>query len=331
MSTQVQSLSVRELLKDPVYRWVLLPPILFLGILYTRLIDLPNLEMRRQLHYAICAGTAESPYRYRVLVPYGCDALIQLFTQWMPYDVAFVAVYGAYNILALTLSFSVLYYWLRWWHPRLYAVLGTLFACATVPVAFWDHYFQPWSLLEPALLTVGLMLVLRRKHGALAALLVVYTLLRETALVLALAYGLTYWHSHERSRETLFWGALYGVLWGAVYISLRLGLANAPHAHSIAELIGLNFSSDNLLKLLGYGFLMFGGFVVYAKWGWREAPETLRRVSCVMLPYIALMAVWAIWKEMRCWVPLYPILLALGLYSVRRLTQSEGAEQTCVG
>jgi hypothetical protein len=36
-------------------------------------VDSPNYELREDLHKQIIQGTAPSPYRYRVLVPFTCN------------------------------------------------------------------------------------------------------------------------------------------------------------------------------------------------------------------------------------------------------------------
>jgi hypothetical protein len=315
----------RQVLHDRLFWWVLLPAAVLSGILYYRLIDLPNLERRIALHQAICAGEAESPYRYRVLVPYVNELAIRQLSNCVRYEIAFLTTYAIYDVFALTIFFSALYCWLQFWHPKGLALLGTLFACATSPVAYWHHYFQPWSLVEPALFTIGLMLITTGRNREMVVLVFIYTLVRETAILLVIAHGL--FHVGLRRSETLssspalFWTALGFGIWAATYLGLRFGLGNAPHVESLAEIAGTNFSSDNLIKFSFYIFLMFGGFLVYAKRGYHAAPEPLQKLSYVVLPYLALMAVWAIWSEVRCFMPLYSLIIPLGLYYIRPLVQ----------
>ncbi|GIV07959.1 MAG: hypothetical protein KatS3mg019_0050 [Fimbriimonadales bacterium] len=246
-------------------------------------------------------------------------------SRWVKYETAFRITYAIYDVFALTLFFSMLYCWLRFWHPRGVALLGALFACATAPIAYRHHYFQPWSLIEAALFTLGLMLIVTRRDREMVALVFISTLVRETAILLVIAHGL--FHVGLRRSESkvgssaLFWTALSFSVWAMTYIGLRFGLGNAPHVESLAEIAGTNFSSENLIMFSFYIFLMFGGFLVYAKRGFRIAPEPLRRLSAVLPFYLALMAVWAIWKEVRCFMPLYSLIIPLGLYYIRPLVQ----------
>ncbi|MDW8106121.1 MAG: hypothetical protein RMK45_01440 [Armatimonadota bacterium] len=252
-------------------------------------------------------------------MPYLCEAIISVLSRWFPRETAFVGTYLVYDVVALVFSFSLLYCWLLRWHPKPLAVLGTLFACAGAPVAYWHHYFQPWSLLELGLFTAGLMSVLARRHEVLAMLVILYTLLRETGVMLVFAYGIMYASEGEERhrREAWVWTAALAALWGVVYFGLRGWLGVAPHAESIARIASLNFSLNNLLKFALYLPLMFGGFLVLAKHGFRQAPPALRRLTYVGVPYLMVMAVWAIWSEVRVFLPLYSLVLPLGLYAVQ--------------
>jgi hypothetical protein len=39
------------------------------------------------------------------------------------------------------------------------ALIGVLFVGGTVPIALRDHWYQPWSLLEPGFFSLALILV----------------------------------------------------------------------------------------------------------------------------------------------------------------------------
>ncbi len=308
-------------LTEIAFLYMILPAALLSGILYYRLIDLPNLEARMALHQQICLGEAESPYRYRILVPYAAEFVIHLITPWISYTDAFRLTYGLYDVISLCLFFGALYYWLRMWHSQPLSLLGTLFACATIPVAYWHHHFQPWSLLEAALFTISLSLIVKNKTLKLAFIMIIYTLLRETSIFLPLIYLLAYKHlwkyNDSSGRAWRLWTAIYFAEWLLIYGGLRLWLGNAPHVESLPELIGVNFSSRNLILTSVYLFIMFGGFLIWAKQGFRHSPFMLKQISYIIFPYLAIMGVWAIWSEVRCFMPLYPILLALGLYRIK--------------
>jgi hypothetical protein len=311
----------RSFLTDPCFLYMVLPAALLSGILYYRLIDMPNLEARMVLHQQICLGEADSPYRYRILVPYAIEIAPYLVSRWVSYKVAFQVAYGLYDIFSLCLFFGALYYWLRLWHSQTLSLLGVLFACATIPVAYWHHYFQPWSLLEAALFTISLSLVVKNKTIQLSFVIIIYTLLRETSIFLPLLYLLAYrqlWRSNENGARTWrIWTAVYFAEWLLIYGGLRLWLGNAPHVETLPRLIGVNFSSRNLLLTAIYLFIMFGGFLVWAKQGFQQSNFILKQISYIILPYLVIMGIWAIWSEVRCFIPLYPIVLALGLYKIR--------------
>jgi hypothetical protein len=309
----------RSILSEWGLWYLILPAALLSGILYYRLIDLPNTERRMILHQQICLGEAESPYRYRILVPYTTELLIQLLSHWLSYTTAFRLVYAFYDIVSLFLFFGALYYWLRLWHSPERSLLGVLFACATAPVAYWHHHFQPWSLLEAALFTIGLIFVVNNQKFYILFILFIYTLLRETSIFLPLAYFVSRYSTPSRRAEDSdwrLWAAIFFGTWFLIYGGLRLYLGHAPHVNSLTELIGINFSSRNLIITPVYVFIMFGGFVALAKRGYAFAPLPLRKVSLVIVPYLVIIGIWAIWSEVRCLMPLYPIVIALGLYGI---------------
>ena len=64
-------------------------------------IENPNEEARLELHEQILAKTADSPYRYRVLVPFLTEGLSRVFNVLLPHAQALKLAYLTYDFLAI--------------------------------------------------------------------------------------------------------------------------------------------------------------------------------------------------------------------------------------
>jgi hypothetical protein len=286
---------------------------------FTR-IDLPHLQARIETHHAIVAATAPSPYRYRVLIPFVGDALTAVLAPATGRVAAFVWAYLAIEAVAFALLMLVLYRYLRSWFGASHALIGVLFVAATLPTALADHYYQPWSLLKPALVAAGLLLARAGRHVALAFLVLVATLNRETALYIPLLYLATridvaaiVRHRRPPRAATLGWFVLYAGIWLGVMLALRAWRGPAPHAHALAEILAVNLRPENTLRLLINLSLFFGFFWFLVLFGLRRADPFLRRAAATVPLYLALVVLWGRWYEVRLLMPLYPVLVPLGL------------------
>ena len=58
---------------------------------------------------------------------------------------------------------------------------------------------------------------------------------------------------------------------------------------------------------------LLGAFWIFALFGLPRAPAFVRRSALVIPAYLAVVAIWGIWWEVRLLMPLYPLLLPLAL------------------
>lgn len=303
---------------DRLARWILLSTALVLAYGYITRIDKPNTHVRMALHEAIVSQDSLAPYRYRVLVPVTTEMLIRPLSALMPRKEAFGGVYGIYEAFAITLMLLSLYAWLRRFYEPALALVGCLFVSATVPMAFKDHYFHPWSLLEPGLLTLGLIAIAKERIGVLLAVTVLASLNRETGIFIPLLWGaMKCWDGGlwDREKMGIFLMLLFasmltlvGVLWIQGY---------APPLHTPASLLLMNISWRNLGRTLINGVLFLGVFWVFVVKGYARSPKDVRRSAWVVPLYLLLIGIWGLWHEVRLLMPLYPILIPLALAFLR--------------
>ena len=289
----------------------------------------PNFEPRLELHSQIIKGTAPSPYRYRILVPVIAEALRGALGIAMPTKAAFLLAYAIYDLIAISSLLVLLFYWLRTWFNSAQALVGVLFVAATMPVALQDHYFQPWSLLEAALFTAALLVIHGRRYLLLSIIVAVAALNRETAILIPIAFlatldvkGLLSSGPARDLRPILLFGGLCAI-WAVGFFGLRELRGPAAGVEPVHDLFARNITRANLLLAFRNGGMFLGGFWVFAALGLRCAPAFIRR-SVLLIPlYVAAISVWGVWYEVRLLMPLYPLLIPLGLsflYLRRRST-----------
>lgn len=85
--------------------------VLFCGYFYR--IHTVDLERRLELHNQIVNASAQSPYCYRVLVPFLCDILTKLFSRLLSPANAFLLSYAMYDFAAIVFLLAVLFIYLR--------------------------------------------------------------------------------------------------------------------------------------------------------------------------------------------------------------------------
>jgi hypothetical protein len=264
-------------------------------------------------HREMMAHINDSPYRYRVLSPY--------LTQMVVFgdsDLAIVRAHGIAHLLGFPIMFLLLYRWLRVWLDIPAAMIGilTVGGLLTLMVRIWGTAL--YSVLEIVFLCIGLLLLHSRGRGwqAAFALLVAFAALnRETAILLPVAYFAL---DFPRLRERSYW--LYGLLlvaiWAVIFGGLRLTLGTAPDALTIAETWAFNAGRGwaGLVALFPHVFFL-PIWVLYLV-NFRRAPVFLRRLSPVIPFYVALVLVFASWREVRLLLPLLVLTLPIALQGI---------------
>jgi hypothetical protein len=269
-------------------------------------VDVPEFANRLTLHNQIISGSAVSPFRYRVIVPYFTEAITRLLSPILAPELAFVVAYAVYSFLALVMMLAALYLYLREWFPVEQSALGLLLVMLSVPFTFPRFgYLQHWTLLELALLTLALYVIHKRRYHWLLPLTLAASLNRETGVFIPLAFA---WLTAFKDRRRA--ALLFGV-WLAVFAGLRLLRGDAPHQVTLAHVLATNL--HDLPVTIGSLALMLGLPSALAVIGYRQAPPFTRRAAWIILPYLATVAAWGIWIEVRLFMPLYPLLVPLAL------------------
>ncbi len=284
---------------------------------YFTKIDLPNYELRFQLHSQIVAGDAPSPYRFRILVPFSIELLKNALDNYMSIKTSFLLSYAVYDLLSIFFLLASLFFWLRTWFNSEQGLIGVLFIAGTMPIALQNHYFQPWSYLEVGFLSVALIAIHKNRYWSLFFLVALASLNRETAIFIPLIFLIININFANLKTTNVyktilkFCGLL--VMWAACFWGVRYYQGSAPHIETIEGLLLRNITKHSLLLTFVNCGMFLGGWWIFAIMGFRNAPRFIKKVSLIAPFYLLIIIVWGVWYEVRLLMPLYPILVPLGL------------------
>jgi len=255
-----------------------------------------------------------------VLVPFICEALINLLSAFFPSANSFLIVYLIYDSAAIMSLLLLLYFWVRIWFRSEQALVGVLFFAGIMPMALQYQYFHPWSYLEVALFSAALIAMRSERYICLIGIVAVAAFNRETALFIPLTFLM--WHTDFR--DSIGWkialnaraGFQFAVLllvWAGIYFGLHYIRGVAPHALSMRELLDINTSPKNLMLSILNGGLFLGVFSLLALLGYKYAPLQIKRLATMIPFYVGMILLWGIWLEMRMFMLIFPVLVPLAL------------------
>ena len=267
----------------------------------------PGRAMALPLHRQVLAGTAPSPYAYRVLAPWTIEAVSRaagaLFG--LPAQNAFLFAEVVWSTLAIWCSLAALGWLLgRWWGP-LGTATGAVLGTFSMNMALRDHYYQPWSLIEPALFALGYWAIRRDRFATLIILVAVGTINRETACFLVLLYVMYWW---PLGRDRAIRAGKLCLSWLAVFLTVRAVVGAKPFVNELWQVLALNVQPAWLAHT-GAAWLMFLGPFWY--FFWRGIPlldGRSRRAMLCLLAFGAVLFIEGYWWETRPWMSFYCVL-----------------------
>lgn len=326
---------------DGAALWITSSAAAVVTLTYHKLVEAPQAAARAELHASIIAGTAGSPYQYRVLVPFVVEAARRLMDFVMSAESALLFAYVLYDFIAIWAFLILLGKLFATWFTGEQSLIGSLLVACLLPVSLRDHYYQPWSLLEATLFTAALLLMCRQREGVesawrnylgLAAVVLVASLNRETAVFIPVAFAAANFapprampREMVSRRKALLLTLGYLALWGVVFLALRWLRGPAEPVETIDSVLGRNLRPTALRNLFVNLGLFLGPLWFLTILGFRKAPIFVRRVAWVIPFYVVAVALWGVWYEVRLLMPLYPILVAFVLsFLYVRGTESPG-------
>ncbi|HYE85014.1 MAG TPA: hypothetical protein VEA16_01575, partial [Vicinamibacterales bacterium] len=271
-----------------------------------------TLIARRDVHRRILDQTASTPDRYRWLSAAIVEVPTRLLATLMPYERAYDRASFVFYLAAIAGMLWSLFAWLRRPFGDEPALVAALLAACTIRIAMRQHDYAPASFLEPTFVALALLAIAHRRYRWLAALIALATFNRETSIFIVLLYVAT----SDRTREDWIRAAGYAAIWASVYGLVRWAGGDADR-YWTPELVWRTNLSQPQLAAFNITLLL-GACWLFAALGWRHASPFVRLAALIVPPYLATVAIWGIWWEVRLLMPLYPILFALALAYLTR-------------
>ncbi len=281
----------------------------------------PLRESRIAAHGQVVTHSGPAPARYRALVPMLLDGPIKIVSIRGPYEKAFERVYVAFHLAALSLLLIALVLQLNMWFPTEQAMAGALMIASLIQLALRqqefdlssippDAVFAPHSLLEPTFVALTCVLAQRGSHVWLTILVMAAALNSEASVILPVLYlavvGIR--------RSSVAMAGRYAAVWLIVTLGLRLVLGGLDGTLAIREVWQENLRH---LPIAAVNVSLFlGPLWIAALFGLRRTPAPARRAAWLVLPYLAAVAMWGYWSDVRLLLGLYPLLAPLVLAAV---------------
>ncbi|HYB94808.1 MAG TPA: hypothetical protein VEC39_07530 [Vicinamibacterales bacterium] len=268
----------------------------------------PEQHRRYEMHDAIVSGTAPSPQRFRILVPWLLHPVIDAAAAYTDREQAFRRVYFAFHFAALTALIGGVYLYSRLWFSRPQSLIGALVVASTLRLVlrmgeYWDFspipdrsWFAPWSLLEPVFVAAALLLLARRQLAAVAGVTIAAAANSEASFLIPL-FACVLPNQDRRDGPVLM------ALWFTVTVLIRAGVGGfqLPSVTVGENLSHLPATAVNLGLFLGAASaLIVAGFA--------GAPRFARRALLASAVLTAAVAIYGYWWDVRLLTPLYPVV-----------------------
>lgn len=295
---------------------------------YFTFIELPNMDSRIALQQQILDGTAVPPYNYRILVPALTNVLADVITfiSGISFKSAFSLSYIIYNIISLSLFLMTLYIFLKQWHDKALAIIGTLFCAVLLPISLRDHYFQPWSLIEAWFFVMAMYATYRRKYPWLVLITIFASLNRNTGIFIPLIYlfgsldfkSLISNFNFTSLRPIVYKFAFLLSISILLILTVRIVQGGEGHIATIPLIFEYNTKLMNLIIASIHLLLFAGAWWFFAISGIKYADKFTVQLLMFIPFYLTPVIIFGIWKEVRMLLPIYPIIISLGLFYLKK-------------
>ncbi|PKN01318.1 MAG: hypothetical protein CVU77_05835 [Elusimicrobia bacterium HGW-Elusimicrobia-1] len=260
--------------------------------------------VQKALHEQVISASAPAPIQYRVFVHYAAEGLMR---SGLDFQTAFTAIRFVFTMLAGWFFFT----FLTKWFAREAAVIGVLWLFALLPFTYIRYYFQPMDIPNLFFFVVGMYAAASGRYAAFLAVLGVAMFNRETAILLVPIWLFARW-GRRKNTAVIVETAVAGALGIGIYALLRRTFAIKAY-YSDLFYLGSNLSD---LRTYIYALIFFGPFVFYAFRDFRSKPLFMRRAALV-IPFFAIIHfTMTIMIEPRLWLPILPVFIPLGLWSL---------------
>jgi hypothetical protein len=239
-------------------------------------------------------------------------------------------VYKAIDTLFLFSSLVGLYFYLRLWLPDAFCLIGLLYFSVTLPLTYFQHYFEPWDRLQLSIWILLLYLVRERQLWILGICLALSMLVKFDTILLPGLYFLVYVSRQRWWRVSLESAALFAVSFG-IYLVLKVLLPTPLDQPRFALDGALLQIQSNVATLLSLNFrdpplLVFTVPVLLALIGIRSRDRFIQSSVLFAFGLSVIWFVFTIHSEVRAQLPALVLLLPAALLSLQSLLEHRSDE-----
>ena len=260
---------------------------------------------------ALVAGTASTPYQYRVLVPLIVRGL--LYTHVVDASTQLIAFAVIQVVALILLAFVFRVYLSRFVPDRVVCSIAALTLFAVLPFNYFNLPYYPYDIPSVLFFTLGVILIYEQKWRWFYPMFIAATVNRETTIFLAVV---TVFVLFDRvspkalallaGSQVAIWTAIKAALW-VIYADNRwmgYGLYQFQLKVNLATLVERPLKS--VMALATWGCLWMAVVI----WHKRIRDPFLRRTLWTVPVFIAGMFVVGFIIELRIYGEVLPIVLA---------------------
>lgn len=252
--------------------------------------DCPHVSV--EMASNIIDGTAGQPFAYRILTPY--------LLLWLGGNGLALFIF---HFIGRVLLFNLVYAWIRHWKGSGYLAICVLHIAISMTYQTW--YNSDYALTEAVLLTLAWLLIVKRLDNVLlfTLLIIVGVLNREmTGFLILLSWLAVNWKQWRT-------GLVYCGVALTTLLAIRFSV-DAPSTYTIAKIWGYNTDSWMTSGAILYN-LMLLPFWIFLYTQRRKIDTEYHHLLLTLIPYVILLLTFAIWQEIRLWIPVWLALLPM--------------------
>ncbi len=258
--------------------------------------------------------TALSPLRYRILLPTLIHIGENVF-QHISANNAFMFAYIGVVFCCYLFSLSSAFYLFKQFHENKNSIILLLLFTVSLVVAQKNNFFQPWSILEPGLYTLGIVMAIKKRIFPFIVITILAVLNRETGIFLSAAYILAQNSVMDYLKKiTLIFSEKMAILTMiiavAIYALLRMSFGDAADEITVQDVMKQNLQPFSMI-ILAINIATYFHLYLILGLKWNLVPDVLKRMWPIVLLCSFFIAVYGIWYEIRMFNSVLPLLLCV--------------------
>ncbi len=260
---------------------------------------------------ALVAGTASTPYQYRVLLPWLVRGALELRLIRPEWEMAVFA--GIQTLALVALGFVFRRYLSRFIADPILASVMALTLYAVLPFNYFNLPYYPYDIPSVLLFTIGLLLIYECRWSWFFPLFVVATLNRETSIFLAVVSLFVLFDRYPRrtlaaivGAQVAIWVAIKAFLWVLYQQNRWMGYGLYQFQLKVNALTLLTYPIKGIIALATWGCLWLAVVI----WHRRIRDVQLKRTLWTVPVFIAGMMFAGFVIELRIYGEVLPIVLA---------------------